>query len=268
MAFNLDSISRGSKIRPPRGIVLGTEKIGKSEFAAGWPSPVFIPIHGEEGIDSIDVPQFPPSRSYGDVCSALSVVYNDMPDARTIVIDSVSALEPLVWLHLCQAVGDKNGNPCENIEQVMGGYAKGFTAALDCWRQITEWLDLLRTERNMSSVLIGHVKVKQFHDPLGEAYDQYQFDLHEKAANMLYRWSDLILFMNTKSVVKKEDVGFNKEHKTGLDIADGARFLYTQKRPGHPGGGRGVYGRLPYEIPLPYPNGYAAFEAAIAAAMA
>jgi len=26
--------------------------------------------------------------------------------------------------------------------------------------------------------------------------------------------------------------------------------LFTQKRPGHPGGGRGVYGRLPYKLPL------------------
>jgi hypothetical protein len=252
-------------MRPPRAIVLGGEKIGKSEFAADWPDSVFIPIKGEEGIDGIHgLRQFPPSQSYEDVCSALASL-RESQDVKTVVIDSASTLEPLVWSYVCRVDGDKNGNPCENIEQVMGGYGKGFTRALDYWRQITEWLDLLRAEKNMASIIIGHIKVKRFDDPLGESYDQFQFDLNERAANLLYRWSDLILFINTKSIVKKEDVGFDKEKKSGVDIAGGGRFLYTQKRPGHPGGGRGMYGRLPYEIPLPYPGGYAAFEAALKA---
>lgn len=245
MAFNLDSITKGTRQRPPRIILLGVEKIGKSTFAAGSDRPIFLPIRGEEGIDSIDVPQFPAAQSLADVQQALYSLYQNEHDWGTVVIDSASALEPLVWADTCA----RNGN-AESIEKVGGGYGKGYTEALSSWRVLTEALDALRSERNMASIIIGHVKVKRFDDPCGDSYDTYNFDLHEKAANLLYRWADVILFCNTKVVVKKEDVGFNKEKARGIDIAGGARFLYTQKRPAHPGGGRGVFGRLPYELPL------------------
>ena len=62
---------------------------------------------------------------------------------------------------------------------------------------------------------------------------------------------------------KLKDTGFNGEKKRAIDGANGMRFLYTQKRPSHPGGGRGMYGALPYELPLDW----ASFQAAVAAAM-
>ena len=135
---------------------------------------------------------------------------------------------------------------------------------MDIWREITEALDALRNHRNMAIIIVGHVLVKRFDDPAGDSYDQYQFDMHAKAANLLYRWADVILFCNTKVVVKTEDVGFGKTKSRGLDNTGGARFLYTQKRPAHPGGGRGPYGRLPYELPL----SWASFSDAVAVAAA
>jgi len=259
MAFNLASVSCGTRLRAPRIVLLGVEKIGKSTFAAGFDSPIFIPVRGEEGIDDLAVPQFPASCTYGDVLQCFTSLYSEQHSHQTVVIDSASALEPLVWADTCL----KNDN-AKSIEKVGGGYGKGYTEALSSWRTITEALDALRSERNMASIIIGHVKVKRFDDPAGDSYDQYQFDVHDKAANLLYRWADVILFANTKVVVRKEDVGFNKKHARGIDATDGARFLYTQKRPAHPGGGRGAYGRLPYELPLDY----AAFTAAVAAVAA
>jgi len=245
MTFNLDSITRGSTCRPPRIILLGVEKIGKSTFASGSDAPIFLPIKGEEGIDDLDVAQFPTANTLHDTLTALRTLQTEPHEYGTVVIDSVSALEALVHADVCQ----ENGN-VDSIEKVGGGYAKGYTESLSRWRHITEWLDALRTMRNMASIIVGHVTVKRFDDPAGDSYDQYQFDIHGKAANLLYRWADVILFANTKVVVKKEDVGFNKEKARGIDVTGGARFLYTQKRPAHPGGGRGAYGRLPYELPL------------------
>jgi len=257
LAFNLDSITKGSQLRPPRIILLGVEKIGKSTFAAAWPASVAIPIKGEEGIDALDVAKFPVSHSFADVQSALATLAQGKHDFQSVFIDSASAFEPVIHAEVCRA----NGN-VDSIEKVGGGYGKGYTMSLDYWRYITEALDVLRTSRNMASIIVGHVKVKRFDDPAGDSYDQYQFDIHDKAANLLYRWADMILFCNTKVVVKKEDVGFNKEKSRGIDVTGGARFLYTQKRPAHPGGGRGVYGQLPYELPLDF----GAFMAAVTAA--
>lgn len=261
MAFNLDSITSGTRLRPPRIILLGVEKIGKSTFAAGSDRPIFIPIKGEEGIDSISVPQFPTCRTVQDIEQCFTVLYNDKHDYGTAVIDSASALEPLIWADVCKTQGN-----VDSIEKVGGGYAKGYSEAIYYWRRITEALDALRNERNMASILIGHVNVRRFDDPCAGGYDQYHFDIQDgkscSAVNTLFRWADVILFCNTKVVAKEVAKDFGKVKSLGIDISGGQRFLYTQKQPSHPGGGRGVFGQLPYELPLNWNNFMDAVSAA------
>lgn len=256
MAFNLSSISKGKQIKAPRIIVLGVEKIGKTTFSCGTTfengkivghgsnNPIGIPIKGETGMDDMDIPKFPTSESFDNVLQALASLYEGEHDFRTTVIDSASAMEPIIWDAVCAT------HKVKTIEEVGGGYGKGYTEALGLWRDFLEGLDGLRVHKNMASIIIGHVKVKRFDDPNGESYDQYQFDINDKASNLLFRWADLILFCNTKVVVKKEDKGFGAKKARGIDVGNGQRFLYTQKKPAHPGGGRGVYGQLPYELPL------------------
>lgn len=232
-------------MRAPRIILLGVEKIGKSTFAASSDNPIMIPIKREEGVDDLAVSKFPVCQTFNDLMQCFSTLYTSEHNFGTVVVDSASALEPLIWDDTCH----KNGN-ADSIEKVNGGYGKGYIEALKQWGLVVEALDALRATKNMSSIIIGHVKVKRFDDPNGSSYDQYQFDLNDKASALLYKWADLILFCNTKVVVTTEKLGFNKEKHRGIDIAEGQRFLYTQKRPSHPGGGRGVYGRIPYELPL------------------
>lgn len=254
MAITLESISKGKRQRAPRIILLGVEKIGKSTFAAGAANPIFLPIKGEEGADGLDVAKFPTLRSYSEVIEAIGALYNGDHDHQTVVIDSASTLEPLVWDETCR----QNEN-VSSIEKVGGGYGKGYTEALNYWREITDGLDALREHKNMASILIGHVTKRDEEDPVAGMYRTYDFDVHKKAQAMLFRWADCILFANTKTVVTKEDAGFNKKVKRGV-AASNDRFLFTQKRPAHPGGGRDEYGQLPYEIPL----NWDAFAAAVA----
>lgn len=269
MALSLASISKKAVVRAPRMLLLGTHKIGKSEFACGATrkgnkrdkiglnKPIVLPIKGEEGVDDLPVPSFPTLNDFDAVLEALGVLYAEDHDYRTVVIDSASALEPLVWDHVCSQ------HNVGSIEKVEGGFGKGYVEAAAAFRLLLEGLDALRAEKNMASIIIGHVKVKRFDDPGTDSYDQYQFDVHDRVSNLIARWADLILFCNTRTVVKKEDKGFNKERHRAVDTAGGAHFLYTQARPAHPGGGRGIYGQLPYELPLDW----SAFEAAVADAM-
>lgn len=269
MALSLASISCEARLKAPRILLLGVEKIGKTEWACGSKfeggrrvreginGPIVLPVKGEEGADALNVPSFPTLGTFDEVLEALGALYREDHEHRTIVIDSASALEPLVWDHICRKAN------VDSVEKVGGGYGKGYTEAAAQFRKLLDGLDSLREAKNMSSIIIGHAKVKRFDDPNGDSYDRYQFDAHDKVSNMIYRWADLILFANTKVVVKKEDVGFSKEKKRGVDVTGGRRFLFTQKRPAHPGGGRGIYGQLPYELPLDYE----AFQSAVADAM-
>ena len=185
MSFDLESIKKGVVRKAPRIVLLGVEKIGKSTFASGSDSPIFLPIKGEEGVDDLDVAKFERAETFDDVLTAVTTLIKGDHNYKTFIIDSISALEPVIWQHLCKE----------------------------------------------------------------DKVDQYQFDIQEKMALTLQRWADSIVFANSETMVKTEEIGFNKEKKTGKDLT-GARWLFTQKRPGHPGGGRGVYGRLPYKLPL------------------
>ena len=260
LAYDLNSLTNEKRMRAPRIVLLGEQKIGKSSFAAGAEFPAFLPIKGEEGIDDLKPQPFAPPEPCGSLADVMGWLYSfgrDEHPYQTVVIDSVSTLEPIIHAEICQeaGVGSINEGPL--------GFGTGLDKAGVVWRQITEVLDALRTHRNMTSILVGHVAVRRFDDPNGESYDQYQWDIHHKAANLLYRWADCILFCNTKVVVTHEKLGFHKENvrNVGREIAPGSRFLYTQKRPSHPGGGRGAYGHLPYELPLNWGN----FRDAVAA---
>jgi len=250
MAFDLASISADTRLRAPRIILLGVEKIGKSTFAANSGYPLLLPVRGEEGADDPDIQRV---AKVSPVCNALAEVHGWLDSLllqqhkhSSVVIDSASTLEPVIHSEICVAKGETT------INDGKLAYGVGHDLAGNEWRAILAKLDSLRNTRGMSSIIIGHVKVKRFDDPGGSSYDQYQFDIHDKTANLLYRWADSILFCNTKVVVKEEKLGFHKDNvkKRGVELTAGARFLYTQKRPAHPGGGRGVFGRLPYELPL------------------
>jgi hypothetical protein len=266
MAMNLASISDASAARAPRIVLLGTEKIGKTTFACGsrvengmvagygLNKPVVMAVRGEEGADGIPVAKFPVARTFDEVQDGIGALFSEDHEYETVVIDSASALEPMLWDKTCSE------HNVGSIEKVGGGYGKGYTEALSHWRKMLDGLDALRNVKNMASIIIGHVKVKSVNNPDTDAYDAYHMDINDKAANLLYRWADLILFANVKVAVRKEDMGFEKKKQRAVEINQGVRYLYTQKRPSHPGGGRGVYGLLPYELPLDWES----FETAVA----
>ena len=105
---------------------------------------------------------------------------------------------------------------------------------------------MLPMPKGMASIIIGHVMVKQFNDPMCEPYDQYQWNIHHKAAAIFMQWADSILFCKREDFVRVKDDDKNKATSAGR------RMIYTQDRPAHPGGGRGIYGRLSYAIELDY----------------
>jgi len=245
VGFDLSSIASSKKDRPRRIIVLGKPKCGKSTFATQSDKPVFLPIRGEEGIDDLDVPTFPVINTYADLIEALGTLYVDDHGYSTAVIDSVSTLEPIFWKECCRI-----NQGVDSIEKVGGGFHKGYTEVLKQWREFTDGMDALRNDRNMTIILVGHTSIGKMNDPGCEPYTRWDFDIHKYASALLTRWADGIAFVQHKVIVKKDDQGFGKKTNRALDAGGGQPFLYTQERPSHPGGGRGPWGKLPYEMPL------------------
>jgi hypothetical protein len=220
MAINLKSLRKGSVVRPPRIILYGTHGVGKSSFAAQADKPVFIQT--EEGLDALDVTAFPLARSYDEVMEAIGSLYSEDHDFGTVVLDSADWMEQLIFKQV--AINHK----INNIEDM--GYGKGYTFAVDLWRNVMEGFDLLRNEKNMQVIFLAHTQIKRYDDPLVDSYDRYMLDLHKGGAAIISEWCDLLMFANYRVNTVKSDVGFNQ--KKTRAVGAGERVLHTQERPG------------------------------------
>lgn len=152
---SLNSITTGYSVNPPRLLVYGFEGIGKSTFAAGFPRPIFIPP--EDGLDNIYCARFPYMLGYEGVIEALDTLQTQKHEYRTVVIDTLDALERVIWKKVCQKLN------VQNIEDA--GYGKGYTLALTYWQQVIDRLTTLRLNRKMIVVLTAHATVETFKEP-------------------------------------------------------------------------------------------------------
>lgn len=230
MSF-LAGVTKGKIRQPILTLVFGTDGVGKSSFAAGAPSPVFLGT--EKGTANLDVARGATPTSFKEVLAAIDELRTGKHDFQTLAIDSLDWLEPLVWEQVCV------DNSWKDIEAP--GFGKGYVAANRYWLNMMGELTKLRDERRMNIVLIAHAQVKLAKDPHAQAeYDRYQLKLNDKAAALWREYVDSVLFANYETFVKTE------KGKTRA-MGDGARYLFTERRAGHDGKNR--YG-LPYQLPL------------------
>ena len=242
----LETIESGVMPKPPRTLLYGTAGIGKSTFAAGAPTPIFIQT--EDGLAGIDCHKFPLVKSYEQFKQCLVSLFNGQHTFQTLVIDSLDWLERLIWSQVCK---DHN---VANIEDI--GYGKGYHFALTLWREMLDGLQALRDEKGMEIILIAHAKIEKFNDPENDPYDRYTPRLHRLASNMVQEWCDNVFFASYRVHTKTSDEGFNKKRAQG--IGTGERILRTTERPSHIAKNRL---QLPDELALSYP----AFSQAVSA---
>lgn len=238
MAISLASLQHGRQARPPKVVIYGGPKVGKSTFAAGAPGVVFIQT--EEGLDALDVTRFPMATSYDEVMEAVQTLATEEHDFGTLALDSLDWMEPLVWAKVAGNAGVKS------IEEVGGGYGKGYVEALKYWRELLDGLDYLRNERNMCVVIIAHDETRRMTPPDGEPYDYAALKLHKRAADMVEEWADIIGYAAPRLAIRKDDLGFNKKHARAVSLND-QRTLYLGQNPAYVSGNR--FG-MASEIPL------------------
>jgi hypothetical protein len=241
MAFDLKSIRKNTSIAAPRVMVYGVEGIGKSTFASGAKNPVFILT--EDGLGSLAVDHFPVAKTAADVLDAIATLIKDDHDFNTVVLDSVDWLDNLIWTDV-EATHDAKDL----------AYGKGAMIVAERWRDVLAGLNHLRNEKSMCVILIAHTQIKRFDSPEVEPYDRYQPKLQERSSALIREWCDAVLFANYRTIVKKDDLGFNKTNNRG--VTTGERLLFTSEKPAYMAKNR-------YSLPESLPMSWEAFTQAI-----
>ena len=161
------------------------------------------------------------AQNFEDVIKNLQSLLDNDNDYKTLVVDSLDWLEPLIWDKACQ------DNNWKSIEQP--GYGKGYVEVLKYWRSYINLLNELR-EKGYTIMQIAHNQIKRFESPEIEAYDRHELKLHRKAADLILEHSDCCFFANFKlGTVQVKGKGGNMTTKA----VSGDRVIYCVEKPAY-----------------------------------
>lgn len=211
-------ITTGKIIKPHLVLIYGPDGVGKTTFAAQAPQPVFL--GPEQGTNWLDVARFPVPENWSNVLEAVKELTLEPHNFKTLVIDSLDWLEPILFEQICK------DHSARSIELAAGGYGKGYVEAVERWSQFMKNLNLLREKRNMNIILIAHSETKTFNDAqLQTTYERYVLKLHKNASPKFKEWVDAVLFANYEIYTKKDG-------SSTQAFGDGDRKMWTEGRPG------------------------------------
>lgn len=241
--MSLDAVREGRIKAPFRALLYGPEKVGKSTFAAGAPSPIWL--GADSGTEHLDIKRLPTPESFKDVLDGLDEVATRGASKgfETLVVDPVGWLEPLMVL-------DFTRDPSANLATWGGGHGAGYQALGDRYRMLINGAERV-WKAGLNVILIAHATVKVFNDPEGPGYERYELAVDKRGAGPLKQWVDAILF------AKQEAFGKTDEQKKTKAYGSAARMLHTQWSPAYDAGNR-------YTLPASMPLSWDAFASALA----
>lgn len=238
-------VTRGPTVAPIRLMLYGQEGVGKTTWAAGCPSALFLTV--EDGGGDIDY-QRVVVPTWAGLREAVRDLTRDPMGYRTLVLDTIDSYERALHAHIVNEAG------VSSIEQVEGGYGKGYTAAAEAMTALSHDLDELRRRQRVNVILLGHAVVKPFNDPMGNPYDRYELRMHKAASALWMGWADAVLFACFDVTVRtaKRNAAVTEKGKA----VDSKRVIYTTKDAAYDAKNR-------YNLPAELPVEWGAFARAI-----
>lgn len=205
---------------PDRMLIYSVPGCGKSTLAASMPKPLLMPVEKVGNHITRMVSErgalLPRPESWADVLAGIAAAEKEPHDCQTFIIDTLDAAEALCWAEVCHKHKKKS------IEEVGGGWQKGYIAAVDEWRILAAALERLQRVRGMRIVLLAHGARRTLKNPDGKDYDGWALSIHEKASGFLRGWCDMVLFAQWEAFT-------DGEGEKGKLISTGKRILRTRE---------------------------------------
>lgn len=211
----LDTIGKPAD-RPPIITIVGDAGTGKTSLAATFPNPIFI--RAEDGLQSISADKrpdaFPLLSKADDLWPQLIALLQEEHDYKSVVIDSVSAMDSL----FTKAILDKDGR-AQTLATALGGYGAGFQALTGMHVRLRKAAGLLNTQRGMNVIFISHADLETMRLPDTDDYARYSLRLGAKSLPPFVDDVDMVAFIRLVSALRGKD-----EERKKI-ISDGSREL-------------------------------------------
>lgn len=218
MAFNPNSIKKGT-VREPRKVILyGPPKLGKSTMAGSTKNSLMIPT--EDRVSHIPCDKVDVVTSYNEILSIFDYLLEGNHNYKRVIIDTLDEFEPLLHKAIC----DKNNwtSLVEDKNKEVN-FQKGLMYhAVDGWRKFLHNCDKLRIEAGMDIIFVAHAQAIKVNPPDHDAYDKWAMKVDKHAVPILEGWADIIGFYDRQVWVDKKD----DKAKTGKVISKGTRVLH------------------------------------------
>jgi len=204
--------------RPVLITVCGDSGLGKTTLACTFPKPIVI--RAEDGLQAIPVDRrpdaFPVLTGVDMLWDQLKGLMHEEHQYRTLVVDSVTALERMFSLHVVETDPKKP----RGIQQALGGYGAGRDAVAAMHARVRKAAGLLAEKRGMNTVFVAHADTSRVEPPDDDAYMRYTLRLHEKSMPAYVDDVDVVGFLKLETFT----TGDGDKKKA---ISDGTRILIT-----------------------------------------
>lgn len=244
-------------LAPARIVVYGPPGVGKTTFAAGAPSPVFLPF--EDGLHLIKAPRITSKgrrtiTTMLDFESALHGLLVQEHTFETVIIDSATSMQTVLGEHAAKELGHST------FEAVP--YGVGYSEVVKLVSSVLRSLDELREKRAMSIILLAHATIGIDGDPEGGGFPRTELRLqHGKNSSVrgtVREWADGVYYADFVRTVTKDGKG--KSEKLRVVDGRGERVLRTKPHAARDGKDRCG---LPATLPLDYNAFLKAYAAAV-----
>tara|TARA_R110000772_G_scaffold158008_1_gene269240 strand:- start:736 stop:1560 length:825 start_codon:yes stop_codon:yes gene_type:complete len=200
------------------GTICGDSGLGKTTTAASFPNPIVI--RAEDGLQAIPEairPQaFPVLTSVDDLWEQITALVKEEHDYKTVIIDSVTALERLFMNYVIESDPKKP----KSINQALGGYGAGLSAVATLHQRVRKACGILNERKGMHVIFIAHADTETLELPDQDPYTRYNLRLGKKSNAPYVDDSDFVGFLKLETFTQGDG-----ERKKAVSTGD--RLLVT-----------------------------------------
>ena len=190
----LTGTTKGQK-RPPRILLYGGVKIGKSTFGSEAPKPIFVCT--EDGIDQLTVDRFPVPGSWTELVANIEQVAKGDHDFLTICLDTLNGAAELASQHVCATKFGGDWGP-----KGFASFGQGWAATSEEMRRLIPLFDACRA-RNMIVLLLAHAGIANVKNPIEGDFTRYTGDVDRRVWSRFTAYCDVIMRADYEYTVLK-----------------------------------------------------------------